>query len=214
MARAKTYVAVIGDIVNSRQVPDRARLQTIARRVLARVNRQYRAHVASRFIMTVGDEFQGLLSGTAELDQLLACIRAELNPVEVRFGIGIGNLETKLLPSAIGMDGPCFHRARSALQRAAKEGMPVDVKAASREPAFEIYGWMFDALRDRWTERQRLVMDLVMSGMRGIEVAEKIDVRPSAISQHFEAARGYQVLMATSSWTEALDDAFRKTENG
>jgi hypothetical protein len=84
----KPYFAVIGDIISSRKVDDRAGLQRQLNAGLADVNRQYADQIASEFLLTIGDEFQGLLRTSEDLDRILASLRVAVHPVDLRFGIG------------------------------------------------------------------------------------------------------------------------------
>ncbi|MCK5714198.1 MAG: hypothetical protein KAI25_15860, partial [Hyphomicrobiaceae bacterium] len=52
----KQYFAVIGDIIGSRNVDDRAGLQRQLNAGLADVNRQYADQIASQYLLTIGDE--------------------------------------------------------------------------------------------------------------------------------------------------------------
>ena len=216
MARRKKaiYVAIIGDVVASRRVPNRAALQRRLGVALAEVNRRFAPAIASTFALTIGDEFQGLLGGADDLHRLLGRLRAAVHPIEVRFGLGVGRLDTPLMAEAIGMDGPCFHRARTALARAAEIASPVEVEAGSYAAAFRIYGSLHGALRRRWTERQRQVFDLSMSGLSGKEIARQLSIEPSAVSQHLRASQGASMFTATEYWLDSLRDALSQKETG
>ena len=64
MARAsQRYIAVIADMVRSRELPRSRRrdLQKHFSGLIATLNRDYRKAIAARFIITLGDEFQGIL---------------------------------------------------------------------------------------------------------------------------------------------------------
>ncbi len=211
MERA-TYVALIGDVVGSREVEDREGLQRRLRELISEVNRRFAQGIAARFILTVGDEFQGLLREADGMDELCALLRAWLDPVEIRLGLGVGALATPLEPEAIGMDGPCFHRARAALSRAEERGSPVEVGTGRDDGVFEIYGSLYGALRRGWTLRQRLAVDWTMAGLSGREVARRMGVQPSAVSQHLKAAEARAVLAATRVWTRALEAALESEE--
>ena len=115
------YIVVIGDIVSSRKVAQRARLQSDLKRVLDAINRENNRFVVSPYTITLGDEFQAVFSGTDALFRHTAEILKALHPVKARFSFGIGTIETPInRKQAIGMDGEAFHRARQALERLKK----------------------------------------------------------------------------------------------
>ena len=59
---AKRYVAIIGDIIGSRQLPDRAQIQLRLEKFLSHINVRFSKFVVAKFVITIGDEFQGLRS--------------------------------------------------------------------------------------------------------------------------------------------------------
>ena len=203
--RTSVYVAVIGDIVGSRKVARRAALQRQLENKLNSINNTYAPAIASRFVLTVGDEFQGLLKQVDILAALLAKVRIGIHPVEVRFGIGLGELTTPLRPTAIGMDGPCLHRARKAIERAGKRITPIEVETEQDDQfAFSIYALLYGHLRKGWTERQRQVYDLHASGLDGKDIAEHLCISASAVSQHLRATGAEALTEATNCWAAAL----------
>ncbi|MEW6568398.1 MAG: SatD family protein [Chloroflexota bacterium] len=205
------YIAVIGDVISSRETADRSALQERLQAAISVMNELFRASLASSFVLTLGDEFQGLLKAPEELARLLARCRVELFPTEVRFGIGVGPLDTPLEPLSLGMDGPCFHRAREAVERASNRETYVEVSTtgdSTNQPVFSIYALLSAALRRRWTERQRHVVDLTMAGLEGKEIAARLAITPSAVSQHLRAAGASAIMEATQDWQDALGHGF------
>jgi len=59
-------------------------------------------------------------------------------------------------------------------------------------------------MRRNWTERQRQVIDLAMSGMDGVDIARLLEVSPPAVSQHLRAAGVTYVRKATAIWLLTL----------
>lgn len=47
-------------------------------------------------MITLGDEFQGLLNNPAYAIEIVKYIQRELYPVKLRFGIGIGEISTEI----------------------------------------------------------------------------------------------------------------------
>jgi len=157
-----------------------------------------------KYLLAIGDEFQGLLRTSEDLDRILASLRVAVHPVDLRFGIGVGGLVTPLREQAIGMDGPCLRRARAAIERAKERSTQVEVENGEAHPGFEIYSLLYSAMRRNWTERQRQVIDLAMSGMDGVDIARLLEVSPPAVSQHLRAAGVTYVRSATAIWLLTL----------
>ncbi len=210
MVKHSNYIAIIGDVVGSRSAVDSRDLQDRLGGGLRDVNTAFGEHIAAEFVLTVGDEFQGLLSGAGTLDLILATLRMHAFPAELRFGVGVGELETALRSQAIGMDGRCFHNAREAIERAAERRTPVEVQADGPDAPFEIYSLLYGVIRSRWTTRQREVVDLSASGLEGREVAEYLSITPSAVSQHLRAAGAKELRTATREWRVQIEYALLK----
>jgi DNA-binding NarL/FixJ family response regulator len=150
--------------------------------------------------LTIGDEFQGLLKHSEPVDKLLADIRASVHPIELRFGLGIGGLDTPLEIVALGMDGQCFRRARSALERAVSRETLIEVETSRSDPGFHIFSLLYAGMRQRWTMRQKQVFDLSMSGVPGKSIALRLGITASAVSQHLRAAEAERIFEATQHW--------------
>lgn len=127
------YWALIGDVVGSRRVADRARLQARLERVLRDLNRGWGEALAARFALTLGDEFQALFRGPDALPAAVERVCHGLVGTGVRFGVGWGELATPLRRRAVGMDGPCFHRARAAIESARRGRRLVAVEPGDRK---------------------------------------------------------------------------------
>ncbi len=59
------------------------------------INTKYHSVIAAKFTITLGDEFQGLLSSPEVLMDIVDYIKVHLHPIKVRFGIGFGDMSTE-----------------------------------------------------------------------------------------------------------------------
>ena len=110
------YFAIIGDIIGSKDLEDRAGVQRKLKNVLKGINQDYKANLASNFSITLGDEFQGLLKTAENLMEIMDIIRFQMYPVELRFGVGIGEMRTDVIyENSMGSDGPAYWAAREAI---------------------------------------------------------------------------------------------------
>ncbi len=109
--------ALIGDVIGSRRHPDRRVLARVLSKALDRVNEVVEG--LQPLTVTIGDEFQGTYRTIG--DALMVSLRlgaATVGEVDVRVGIGWGELIVQEPGrSPFGQDGPCWWRAREALDR-------------------------------------------------------------------------------------------------
>jgi len=118
------HLVVIADIIASRQLPDRARVQRRLRESLAARNAAHaEGDLLSPYTLTLGDEFQAVPACAQHVFRDLLQVAADLAPAELRFALGLGSIDTTINPDqAIGMDGSAFHLARDGIERLKDEG--------------------------------------------------------------------------------------------
>lgn len=149
MPSTAPVIAVIGDVVQSRAIPPRQRekAQQALEGFMAHVNKRYSAAVASRFLVTLGDEFQGLLEAPDAVPDIVQDMRERLPQLRIRLAVSRGTLTTSRKKTALGMDGPAWHAARDLIE-----------KARARRDAGEIGVW-FAGFRDD---------DVVLNALSGL----------------------------------------------
>ena len=194
------YLAVIGDIRRSRLAPQRAELQKLLERELEGINREFADELVSGFVITLGDEFQGVLREPGQAMKVLVALEAVLGETSVRYGLGWGTISTELRELAIGMDGPCFHRAREAVEEGKRADRWATVCGFGGDD--EILNgllWLVGAVRGRWTSVQRETVEQVRAARTQREAAAARGVNESSVSQALKAACHDPVLAAERS---------------
>lgn len=189
------YLAMIGDISGSRKTKDRAGLQTALEKAILSINKRMGQKLAARFVVTLGDEFQGLLRAPSDVVEALIRLEEYLPSIDVKYGIGWGTLSTELKQKAIGMDGPAYHRAREALSRGKERGRWVTASGFGEEGDMILNGifGIIDAIRQGWTDRQRVTISKVRQSKTQKEAAAALGVVPSVVSEALTAARYHAV---------------------
>ena len=199
-----SFVAVIGDIKDSRLLENRKEVQLRLQEVLERLNENYKEEIVSRFLITLGDEFQGLLcSGKAVLDMINE-IRMEMYPVRLRFGIGFGQITTDIKTEmARGADGPGYYRAREAvelLKEREKKNRPVlaelclktDEKLRDKELLLNTVFDLMYVVESGWTDRQReVIWDMLLHGDGQQNTAGRLEITQSTVQKTLAAGSYY-----------------------
>lgn len=210
LARAsQRYIAVIADMVRSRELPRSRRraLQKHFNGLVATLNREYRRALAARFVITLGDEFQGVLNSAALIPDLIWRFEQDFPERELRVGIGFGGLDTPLQKYALNIDGPVLHLARAAIDDARK--------SKTLGGVFRGFGDLDDILngiarllrfqRSRWTRSQRNIASLLRQGMSQTQVAKKLGVRKQVVSRQVLASGCVQYIAAEQAWRMILE---------
>lgn len=200
----KQYVAVVGDAIRSRALPaaDRSDLQRTLKKALNTVNRRWRRDVAARFGIALGDQFEGLLTGGRAVWDIAHFLRAELGRVDWVIACGRGPISTPLAPTAVEVDGPCFHAAREALSVAKRRGLVFTFAGFGSEVvALAEY---YSALYWSWTTRQREAA----AALRVVEpatVAARLGVDRSAVSHLVRRLRWDLVAAGDTAFRRSLE---------
>ncbi len=209
MARIRQrYLAIIADMVRSRDVAP-ARRPLLQRRfadLIVSLNRDYCRTIAARFVITLGDEFQGLLHASAIIPDLIWRLEQEFPQRELRLGIGLGALDTPLQKSAINIDGPALHAARAAIQAAKQRKVLGGVFRGfgHLDPVLDGIARQLWFQRARWTASQRMIANLLRQGFSQVKVARKLRIRPQVVSRQAIAAGWPQYLGAETAWRMIL----------
>ena len=203
-------VAVIGDLVRSRESPRRADTQRALLVALRRAN----GHVPAvqQLRSTIGDEFQAIYADLA--DGLRATLLVHLlmrRSSDVRFGLGLGAV-TVFDPAAqpVSQDGPAWWSARDAIddvKRAAhRQGHArttrTRFKAAATENAstpnssiVNAFLVLQDELVANLSDRASEMVALRIEGRTISEIGRSLNVSASAVSQAL-AKGGYALVDA------------------
>ena len=181
------YFALIGDIVQSRQIRDRGQLQQNFRRSLEQIRQQFPDQFISRPTVTIGDEFQAVLRNGDHLFAMLQQLEDALPGVGFRYGLGLGQIDTEINPdAAIGMDGPAFHFARSAVEEARKQDRRFVLQCSDhffRKRLNILLRWLDSSTRG-WSPEKRRIFRLVKQNLTQKEIAGQIGISQPAVSQH------------------------------
>ena len=180
--KRQLYCAIIGDINNSRALEDRNRVQRKFERTITAINKEFRLEIASRFQITLGDEFQGVLRSPAESYRIIRRVTQLMYPVQFTFGVGVGTISTAFKKEPIAMDGDVFHRARNALDRSKrrKRRLSYDFDHPSLEVANALVQLM-EVQHGRLTPRQQEVSLLIRQHGNQTRVAKLLRVSQPAI---------------------------------
>lgn len=190
------YIAVIGDIKDSKKLDNRGEIQESLKDALLTVNKLYKNDIAARFVITLGDEFQGLLSNGEHLLDIINYLQQVMYPVHIRFGVGIGEIATKINPKeALGADGPAYYAARivieeiKELEKKIKRQAPDIVLAKYNEEDFEIEKIntmlsMLKVIENSWTDKQRYtIWDMEANGGSQEECALRMETTQSTVAR-------------------------------
>lgn len=123
------YMTIICDIKNSKIIPDRNAIQLQLIDMLKLSNDKFKSFIISPFIITLGDEWQGLVKVDSNINDILNFFKSHL-PSNIDFytGVGIGDVTVYNFELTVNqLDGPSFHLARKAIRYAKKNNCNISI---------------------------------------------------------------------------------------
>jgi len=199
-----SYIAIIGDMKNSKIMNDRNSVQNELKNILIGVNDKYSKDISAKFMITLGDEFQGLLHDGGHVMHIIEEIQREMHPVEIRFGIGVGPITTEInFEMAIGADGPGYYKARQAIEFLEKDERKNMTHASDirievdgdNEDAVAVMNTVLSLLtvvKANWTDRQReIIRDTMKYQDSQAKSAGRLKVGQSSIQRGLKSGNFY-----------------------
>jgi hypothetical protein len=181
---------LIGDVVGSRTVADRAG----AHRLLNKALRGVAKDAIDPPAFTVGDEFQGAFASVGRAIAAALSLRLAVAPdIDVRFGIGWGKV-TMLDETAGIQDGPGWWAAREAIEwTASAQRQPglarvrtsYRVNDDSRADVDAVNAALFcrDHLLGSLDDRSTRIVKALLDNQTKKDIAASEGISPSAVSQ-------------------------------
>ena len=116
------YGVVIADVLASSARKDVRAL--LGKKLTAASGKHLREkRIRLPYSVTAGDEFQTLTEQLPSLPALLLDLRAGLQPLSLRVGIGIGEVSDRIQPPVNHLTGEAFQLARVALENVKSRGL-------------------------------------------------------------------------------------------
>lgn len=162
-------LCVIGDVVQSRKLQNRSVIQKQLNQALKRLSSKARKRLLSPYTLTLGDEFQAVYRKPDYLFYDLWWIAAQLPSTKFRFSIATGPLTTPINSrSAVGMDGPAFHIARSGIDELRSRGGMFQLSSVLHEfpPWMQPFLDILSDLRTGWNINRIKILCYVLEGFR------------------------------------------------
>ncbi len=182
-------IALIGDIVASRDIKNRADVQKKLSKLFLGLNKDNNT-LDSPYTITIGDEFQALYKKADSIFIDICKILESLYPESVRFSIGIGELTTKINKNqALGMDGPAFHFAREGLEELKGTSGLFNIKSENEKEILLIKKILplISQNMIKWKLTRIKIFNLLIEGRTVKEISKKLHITDKAVYKHIDA---------------------------
>lgn len=209
---SKPYISIVGEILPSKEMEERKTRQKKLHSILEKINQEHAEDISAKFLPTIENEFQGLVCKGCNLMRLLLEIKNELYPYKVRFGIGIGEIESDFQSeNAITISGPGYEKARESLKilqnrDAKKQKTFTDIHleiVGEQNERVHLMNTIFSlltTLESEWSNRQReIIYNMLKYQDTQSTVAKRFGVTQSTIQKTLTAGKYYAYEEALST---------------
>ncbi|HTH56465.1 MAG TPA: SatD family protein [Cyclobacteriaceae bacterium] len=177
----------MADIVESSKM-QADQLMTDFKKVVESTNEKHKKSILSPLTITLGDEFQGVITGTEAALQIIFNLEEELLkltvPFKMRYVLVEGRIDTPLnKKNAHGMLGPGLTEARSILtsMKSGKNRFAVKLKDTRTSEKIMLALHVLQGISDQWTPPQKKIAHSFLQLGDYKKVASKLKKDASAI---------------------------------
>lgn len=172
------HAVIMGDLVGSEASLPTDELHALFNRAVDEQSAAHAAALVSPLTITLGDEFQGLVTSLAVAALIARDLRLQLlaGRVDCRFVIGLVEIKTPLNPDkAWNMMGPGLARAREKLnQKKADHFYRFSLEEAPvTELLLDALGVGLSVIERGWTEQQRNDISALLGGLSPADLAQR-----------------------------------------
>lgn len=189
MRRNGKWLVLIGDVVASRAIVNRAKFQERLDQVLSAITGS-NANLASPYTITLGDEFQAVFDRADNVFCDIVGIFGALHPARIRISLGVGKVTTPINnKQAIAMDGPAFYSARKGIERLRGSDGLIEIvgiipaQEAIIRPALHLLTQMMS----KWNRNRLVTLELLLKGRTVKEIACSLSVSEAAVYKTIRA---------------------------
>ena len=220
------YLALIADVIDSKMVQERLDLQKQVGKTLQKMNELFGDYLASRFTLTLGDEFQALLKVDAPVFQIIDTLRSELTPTQLRFGIGLGEIVTAIDPlQSVGADGPAYWNARAAInfvhQKNDYGSTQIYFSSGKENQDFFVNALIAsgEAIRSGWRDSQEEILlnllkrSVYSESFSQQDLAQSLAINPSALSKRLKSSSVRVYLRGRAGALASIQSIVKGEEN-
>lgn len=217
---SKTFnkLALIADIMNSKEIEDRNDFQIKLKILLESINYRYSEDLAVGFRISKGDELEAVFHSVDCVMEILDEINLSLYPVKIRWGMGLGKIETtSSILREREVDGSMYAYAREALKRVKHKdnygksliSFKSSTENSKNESLLNSIFQLQDSIRLSWTFDQSyiiqyLIKEYAYGSFVQKDVAERLDLSQQRISNVFAATSFKQYASSRKLCTQLL----------
>lgn len=188
--RKHGLIAIVGDLFGSRQVSDRQRFVIEFQDVLERINVEYATQIFAPVKLVRGiDEVSAVMNRHDYAFEICARINEAIHPYKFRWGIGSGVIDVnERTRDAAQLDGPAFHNAANAINRARDKDLVYAFELPHADPSvvafMESSAALYSEIVEHWTPSAAKIALAMRSSENQTQIAEQLGISRQRVSQN------------------------------
>ncbi|WP_461818732.1 SatD family protein [Faecalimonas sp.] len=216
---SRPCISIVGEVIPSKDTEEKRQQQRKLITVLETINQEHDKDISANFMPTIENEFQGLVGKGDNLMKLLLEIKNAMYPDQVRFGIGIGEVEADFQSeNAITVSGAGYEKARESLnllqnrdkkKQKAFTDIHLEIVGEQNERVHLINTIfsLLSTLESAWSDRQReIIYNMIKYRDTQTTAAKRHGVTQSTIQKTLTAGNYYAYEEATSTLTAIFSE--------
>jgi hypothetical protein len=208
MELAEKRIALVGDVVASREISKRVVFDETLLDTMRRLNER-NPHILSPYTL-IGDEIQAVFSRADSLFSDAISILSAIHPERMRFSFGIGTLVKPINPQqAIEMDGPAFHNARDGVEALKKTGHLLNI-VGQDIPHLNLMKqalYLVSHNMDKWNRTRLHTLAMLQQGLSVKEIADSLHISDKAVYKTREAGALRVIMRLLGEATDILNES-------
>ena len=202
-------VVLIGDVISSKEIPNRGAAQRKINSALKKINGQSRSGLISPYTITLGDEFQSVYENADSILYDIFALMEYVYPIKIRFSLGVGKISTQInREMALGMDGTAFHFARQGIDELKDlDKYSINISGELREQNSIIKNVLFyiSSVIGSWHLNRLKVLNLLLKGTEIAQAANKLKISRTAVYKNIEAGDIYLLINIINDISTIID---------
>jgi len=186
--------------------------QLFLKSAIIQINEKFSDSIEAPFMITRGDEFQGVTKDLASGLETMLEFERLLFPLKLRYGIGKGEIQKMGSSIPIEMDGTAFHRANDAVNRAKKKKLFLLCNSgdAANDMLINSIFLLMNSIKTRWNENNYERYWNYKSLGTFEKVAKKENVSPQAIWDSMQNMRAIDIITAENELLKYFNESKSK----
>jgi hypothetical protein len=204
---ADELVIIVGDVVKSAKIPDRAKYWEKMQQAISVVGEKHAKSFFAPMVSLKGDEVAAVLIEVGDAYDVMSEFQDAFHPYKMRFATVVGQVDVAVeTKDASKMDGPAFWKANDYLESIKKKGRHYhfDFGNGRIDEILASAANLVFLLKEMWTDKDREIISSYVRLGRQDAVADSLGISQQAVSGSLRRAHWREIEQSEAAITSLL----------